>query len=168
MFTVGSKVVHPTCGAGIIVEIQDKTLGDVSRQYYVIETASKGRRLFVPVERGEAAGLHPVGDQHDLREALEATFAVPEEKDIESDYKARQQQMREELKSGAFDRVCEVVRLLYYLNSRRPLGTVDRSLLDMGKHLLASEYALAAEIDVDRGMRFVEETLTSVAPEEDA
>ncbi len=168
MFTVGSKVVHPTCGAGTIVKVQTKTLGDDSRKYYVIETASKGRRLFVPVERAEAAGLHPVGKAEILRDTLVNAFVVPEEGTIESDYKARQQQMREELKSGSFPRVCEVVRLLYYLNSQRPLGTVDRSLLDLGKDLLASEYALAADMDVEKGMRFLEEALTEVIPRHEA
>jgi len=161
MFSVGSKVVHPTCGAGVIVRIQEKSLGDLTTKYYVIETASRGRQLFVPVDRGEAVGLHPVAPKHRLKNILEEPFEEPRKSDITADYKARQEEMRERLKSGSFSEVLAVVRTLYYINGQRPLGTVDRSLLDLGKELLASEYALAAGIDLHTGMRAVEDSLAA-------
>jgi RNA polymerase-interacting CarD/CdnL/TRCF family regulator len=161
MFTVGSKVVHPTCGAGVIVRIQEKSLGDLTTKYYVIETASRGRQLFVPVDRGEAIGLHPVANKSRLKDLLEEPFEEPRKGDIAADYKVRQEEMRERLKSGSFREVLSVVRTLYYINGLRPLGTVDRGLLDLGKELLASEYALAAEIDIHSGMRTVEDSLAA-------
>ncbi len=167
MFSVGSKVVHPTCGAGTIVTIQEKSLGEHTTRYYVIETASRGRQLFVPVDRSEAVGLHPVASKTKLKDLLEEPFEEPDKSDISGDYKARQEDMRERLKSGSFGEVLSVVRVLYLINSQRPLGTVDRGLLDLGKELLASEYALAAEIDLGAGMRKVEDSLAAViAPSE--
>ena len=159
MFSVGSKVVHPTCGAGIIVRIQEKSLGDLTTKYYVIETASRGRQLFVPVDRGEAVGLHPVANHNRLKDMLDAPFEEPRKGDIVADYKVRQEEMRERLKSGSFSEVLAVVRTLYYINAQRPLGTVDRGLLDLGKELLASEYALAAGVEMNIGMRAVEDSL---------
>jgi len=35
------------------------------------------------------------------------------------------------------------VRLLFFMNNRRPLGTIDRQLFEQGKEMLASELALA-------------------------
>ncbi len=163
MFPVGSKVVHPTCGAGVIVRIQDKSLGDQTTLYYVIETAARGRQLFVPVDRSDAVGLHPVAAKSELKGILEEPFAEPTRSDIVVDYKVRQEGMRERLKSGSFSEVLSVVRVLHYINAQRPLGTVDRSLLDLGKELLASEYALAAEVDLVSGMRKVEDSLTVAA-----
>jgi len=162
MFSVGSKVVHPTCGAGTIVQIQSKSLGDETCEYYVIETASKGRRLFVPVDRGEAVGLHPVASEERLERILDEPFTEPKPGDIDCDYKSRQEIMREQLKSGSFGQVYHVVRTLYYISHQRPLGTVDRGLLDLGKELLASEYALAAGVELDDGLRRVEDCLATI------
>lgn len=168
MFSVGSKVVHPTCGAGTIVRIQEKSLGDSTSKYYVIETASKGRQLFVPVGRAEAAGLHPVASEERLVRILDQPFTGPEPEELRGDYKARQEEMRERLKSGSFGEVYNVVRTLYYINRQRPLGTVDRSLLDLGKELLAGEYALAAGVELAAGLRRVEDCLSAIEVNEDA
>ena len=160
MFSVGSKIVHPTCGAGVIVQIQVKSLGDRTTQYYVIETAVRGRQLFVPVDRGDAVGLHPVAGESELKSILEEPFEGPAKDGATADYKVRQEDMRERLKSGSFSEVFSVVRELHYINAQRPLGTVDRGLLDLGKELLASEYALAAGVDLVCGMREVEDSLS--------
>jgi len=159
MFPVGTKVVHPMCGAGVIVRIQDKSIGEQTTCYYVIETAARGRQLLVPVDRSEAVGLHPVAPVSDLRDILDGPFEEPHESELVVDYKIRQEDMRGRLKSGSFSEVLSVVRVLHYINALRPLGTVDRGLLDMGKELLAGEYALAAEIDLLAGMRTVEDSL---------
>lgn len=162
MFPVGSKVVHPTCGAGTIVRIQEKSLGDQTCKYYVIETAAKARQLFVPVDRGEAVGLHPVAPQHKLEAILERGWLPSEEgQPAPADYKVRQEDMRERLKSGVFHEVFDVVCTLFFINSQRPLGTVDRGLFDLGKELLASEYALSAGLALNEGMRRVEDCLAA-------
>ena len=41
MFPVGAKVVHPCYGAGTIVRITEKNIGDAARAYYIISTVSR-------------------------------------------------------------------------------------------------------------------------------
>ncbi len=161
-YCIGHKVVHPSCGAGTITRIQEKSLGDTVCLYYVIDTAAKGRRLFVPVDKAEEIGIHPVGERSSIEEILDAPFEALDEETISQDHKDRQKDMRELLKSGDFEVVTDVVRHLCFLSVSRPLGTVDRSLYELGKELMAAEYALASNVDYKEGLRQIEDSLSII------
>ncbi|MCD6520480.1 MAG: hypothetical protein J7M05_11230 [Anaerolineae bacterium] len=166
MYSVGSKVVHPCYGAGVVVRIQKKAIGETSHAYYIISTAVKSMQLMVPVHRAATVGLRQVGKAEKLRQILALCAQPPEEEEIEKDLRLRQAAMREKLKSGHFREVAEVVRMLFFLNSRRPLGTVDRQLLEQGKEFLAGELALASGQEVGEAMAEVEDCLARMLEEE--
>ncbi len=155
-YAVGSKVVHPCYGAGTIMRIQEKSIGNATATYYVIKTACRSMQVMVPVERAESAGLRGIGDLRRLRNMLALCQTAPHEGEIEKDLRIRQTDMRERLKSGEFGTVVSVARILYYLNHRRPLGTVDRQLLEQGKDFIAGELALAADMDFSHARQEVE------------
>lgn len=168
MYTVGSKVVHPCYGAGTIVRIQDKSIGDTTHAYYVINTVSRSMQLMVPVNGADEAGLRRVLNPEMLREALVACRDQPADGEINPDLRARQNDMREQLKSGNLAEVVDVVRQLYFLNSSRPLGTVDRQLFDQGKELLAGELSLTSGADLLSAMQEVEDNLALMLSEDGA
>lgn len=155
-YAIGTRVVHPCYGAGTIVRIQSKAIGEQSNAYYIIDTISRAMQVMVPVRRAETVGLRQVGEAPGLRLMLASCSDLPGEHDIESDLRTRQAEMRDRLKSGSFDEVVFVVRQLFFMNSRRPLGTVDRQLFDQGKEFLAGELALASNIAIDLAMQEVE------------
>jgi CarD family transcriptional regulator len=162
MFAVGSKVVHPCYGAGTVVHVQKKSIGDDARRYYVIDAVCKSMQVMVPVSRADDLGLRAVGRRQHLMAVLHSCAVPPEDGEIGSDLRARQATMRDQLKSGSFRLVADVVRKLFFLSAKRPLGTVDRQLFDRGKDLLASELALAADRDLDDAMQLVEEVLAGM------
>jgi CarD family transcriptional regulator len=162
MFQVGSKVVHPCYGAGIVVRIQEKSIGDTIHPYYVIDTVSRPMQLMVPVSRADEISLRPVGKADDLRSCLEICSEPPAEDEISKDLRARQAIMRDQLKSGVFPDIVGVARILYFMNNRRPLGTIDRQLFDQGKDFLAGELALASELQIEQAKQEVENQLMSM------
>jgi RNA polymerase-interacting CarD/CdnL/TRCF family regulator len=162
MYSIGHKVVHPCYGAGTIVRIQEKTIGNTNHSYYVIHTVSRPMQLMVAVSRAEEANLRAVGDPSGLRQALSICCEMPAEEDIVRDLRVRQSGMRDRLKSGRFDDVADVARTLFFMSTRRPLGTVDRQLFDQGKELLAGELALAAGVEVIEAMHEVERSLNQM------
>ena len=165
VYAVGSRVVHPCYGAGTIVRIQEKSIGETSHAYYVIDTACRSMQLMVPVHRADSIGLRSVGQAADLRMTLANCLQTPAESDVEKDLRVRQTGMRELLKSGDFGNVVEVVRMLFFMSSHRPLGTVDRQLLEQGKDFLAAELALALGEAVEGAMREVENGLARMLGE---
>ena len=146
-YRVGSRVAHPVHGAGTIVGIQEKSIGELSHKYYVIRTHRM--ELMVPVTRADELGLRPVRRLASLRDLLSGCCEAPAESEVIDDYKARQAAIKDHLKSGALEQVAFAVRVLYYVNSHRKLGIVDSRLYDRGINILASELALASDRDVD-------------------
>jgi CarD family transcriptional regulator len=160
-YPVGAKVVHPCYGAGIIIRIQNKSIGSEIHAYYVIETmSSRAMQLMVPVERASSVGLRAVGELDHLRGILGDCRTLSPNV-VEPDLRARQTEMRERMKSGRFGDVAGVVHTLFQLNGRRPLGTVDRQLLDQGLELLAGELALAAGLRIAETIQEVQNCLAT-------
>jgi CarD family transcriptional regulator len=169
MYPIGSKIVHPFYGAGTIVRIQEKRLGESTNQYYVIDTVPGPRemRLMVPVEKAANLGLREVGDPSTLRALLETAATPPEEREIIHDFRKRRTLVTEQLKSGSFTQVMDAVRMLYYMGTERTLSMTDRAMLDQGKEMLASELALSAGADLNQAMNEIEKDLEEMAAEEE-
>ena len=155
-YVIGTKVVHPCYGAGVIVRIQEKSIGDEAHSYYIIESVARSMQVMVPVGRAESIGLRKVGEEERLRSLLARCSIEPEEHEIEKDFRARTADIRERLKSGRFGEIVNCARALYLLNTRRPLGTTDRQLFDQAKDFLAGELSLATETQVSEAMEQVE------------
>jgi len=166
-YVVGSKIVHPRLGAGTVLDIQKKSIGDTDRVYYIIDPIARSMQLMVPVDRAEGLGLRPAKEAPELRGMLSACSVIPRPEDIVEDRKARRESMREDLKSGSFSDVVGVVRKLFFLNSERPLGSADRQLLAQGKELLAGELALALDWEMKEALHEVEGRLTEMLDVED-
>ncbi len=165
MYSVGSKIVHPFYGAGTIVRIQEKSLGELTNQYYVIDTVPGPRelRVMVPVKNAAKVGLREVGDAESLRAMLASASKPPEERDVVHDFRKRRTMVTECLKSGSFSQVVDAVRMLYFMSTERTLSMTDRALLDQGKEILASELALSAGADLNEAMIWIEADLGSMA-----
>ena len=162
MYQIGSRVVHPCYGAGVVVRIQEKSIGDSVHAYYVIDTVSRPMQLMVPVERAEEVALRPVGEVEELRECLCVCQDAPQDEDINKDLRSRQALMREQLKSGIFGDIVEIARMLYFMNSKRPLGTIDRQLFDQGKDFIAGELALACDLQIEDAKQEIEDLLMAM------
>jgi CarD family transcriptional regulator len=145
-----------------VVRIQEKSIGDTIHAYYVIDTVSRPMQLMVPVDRAEEVSLRPVAPADELRGCLGVCAAPPQDDEINKDLRARQASMRERLKSGVFSDIVDMARMLYFMNSKRPLGTIDRQLFDQGKDFIAGELALASELEIEEAKQEVENLLTEM------
>jgi len=165
-FEVGSRVVHPCYGAGEIVRIREKSIGEISHTYYVIEAVVGEMELMVPVKRADEVGLREVASMTRLEQVLDACTVPPEPEEMESDYRRRKAELGEALKSGDYAEVADVARRLYFRSTSRVLGATDRAMLNRAKDLLASELALSAGADVEWAMERVETCLAEMIVEE--
>ena len=162
-YTVGDKVFHPFYGAGTITHIQAKKIGGERRRYYIIDTMLRSMQLLVPVSRAETIGLRRVGKGEDLRRILQTFGEIPTVKEIREVARlARQDDMRELLKSGSFADILKTVQQLYLMHNDRPLATSDRELFDQCRDFLAGELALALGIEKVEAMSEIDNGLAEM------
>jgi len=163
MFEIGNDIVHPCHGAGTIVGVQEKTIGDHTARYYVIDIPPKAMQVMVAVSRAEETGLRAIRSKGRLREMLDDVLEMASADSIETDYARRFEQNSAQLKEGSFREVARVVVRLCLLRDRKQLGMRDMALYDHGRHMLAGEIALAEGIDETTALTELDAELEQMA-----
>ncbi len=162
-YVTGDRVFHPFFGAGTVASVETKKIAGKRRRYYVIDMVMDAMQIMVPVDRVSAIGLRKVGDGRRLQETLYALDGVPEIREAKGTARrTRQEEMRERLKSGSFVQIRDTVRELHIMQQERPLGMMDREILKQGKRFLAGELALALELEGERALQEVENSLSKM------
>jgi CarD family transcriptional regulator len=145
-FSIGDKVVHPHRGPGRIVDVERKEFIDKEKRYYVIEIAEPEMTVHVPVRRVDELGLRLAMSRGRLPRVLARLTSQPRR--LPYDFKQRQEEVWERLRTGRVMQVAEVVRDLTWLEKREHLTKKDAELLTQGTQRLAAEMALVSGSEV--------------------
>ncbi|HOX00705.1 MAG TPA: CarD family transcriptional regulator [Deltaproteobacteria bacterium] len=148
-FSIGSPIVHPIHGAGIMKAIQKKEIRGKLMSYYVIDFPySDLGQVMVPVDMAEKVGLRLVnghGNIDTIFEVLSESFSEAEEEESKS-FHQRYREYLEKIQSGDLRQVAFVYRLLYRRSLNKPLGTKDKALFETARQLLISEVVFAKSV----------------------
>ncbi len=158
-YEIGSKVVYPLHGVGIISNIEEKTVLGKTHSYYIIKLGISDMTVMIPVEKSEELGLRKVVSQKDVENALK--LIKGEITDIEEDWKERYQQNFEKMKKGSLLDVAEVVRNLYHRNKIKELSIMEKKLYENAFRLLVDEIAYVLDIDKEKARDLIAEGLES-------
>jgi CarD family transcriptional regulator len=140
-FKVGDKVVYPNHGVGVIEEVRDRSVGDISASFYCLRIISTDSTVMVPVQNTEAVGLRKVLTKREVTRVVKAL----KDGDVTTydDWKGRFQANSEKMRTGDIKAVAEVTKSLTVLNEMKPLSYRERKMLDRARFLLVSELAEA-------------------------
>ncbi|MBF0547460.1 MAG: hypothetical protein HQM08_23675 [Candidatus Riflebacteria bacterium] len=156
-FSVGSPIVHPIHGAGIMRAVQKREIRGKMMNYYVIDFPySDLGQVMVPVEMADKVGLRPVSGNTNIEgifETLSENFSEAEEEESKS-FHQRYREYLEKIQSGDLLQVAKVYRLLYRRSLNKPLGTKDKSLFETARQLLISEIVFSKSI-IDQDARLL-------------
>jgi CarD family transcriptional regulator len=145
-FHVGDKIVHPSHGPGRITALERKEFMDEAKPYFVLEIPSSGLTVYVPRRKMEQIGVRPAIRQARIKAVFNTLMSRPHR--LPKDYKERQEQVWERLRTGEMMSIAEVVRDLTWHGRRDHLTRKDSDYLRRGRELLAAEVALASGDEV--------------------
>ena len=164
-FTVGSPIVHPIHGAGIMRAIERREIRGRLLSYYVIDFPySDLGQVMVPVDMAEKVGLRPVTGNSNIEgifEVLAETFSEAEEEESKS-FHQRYREYLEKIQSGDLRQVAHVYRLLFRRSLTKPLGTKDKALFETARQLLVSEIVYAKGVDDADARQLLDEAIEEV------
>jgi CarD family transcriptional regulator len=158
-FSIGDKIVHPHRGPGRIVNVERKALTREEKQYYVIEITVPEMTVHVPVRRVDELGLRPAVSRARLPRVLDRLRSRPRR--LPKDFKQRQEEVWERLRTARVMQVAEVVRDLSWHKQRDHLTKKDTELLAEGTQRLAAEMALVSGTEVSDMGKTIEATLAA-------
>jgi CarD family transcriptional regulator len=165
-YSIGDKVVHPHHGPGRITSIAHKEFLDGKKRYYVINIPVHDLTVYVPRRNADEVGIRPAVKRRKLTEVLETLQNEPHE--LPDDYKERQEQVEEKLRTGLVLKLAEVVRDLTWHRHRAHLTKRDTDLLEQGRERLAAEMALVMSTEISDASETIDGTLkvAFAAPEQ--
>ena len=146
MYSVGDKVVHPGYGPGVITGVEHRQVIGEAKDYYVIDMLSGGTTLMTPVAQADRVGLRLAINDAAVRRIFQILAEAP--RALSDDFRERQANVEELLKSGDIFVTAEVVRDMTWSGQVRGLTKRDSQFLQRAEELIASELALIRGRDV--------------------
>ncbi|MEW6711381.1 MAG: CarD family transcriptional regulator [Candidatus Riflebacteria bacterium] len=148
-FEIGSPIVHPIHGAGILKKIDQRQVRGRLLSYYVIDFPySDLGSVMVPIDMAEKVGLRTINRDDNIDTiftSLSESFTEEEEEESKS-FHQRYRDYLEKIQSGDLVQVARVYRLLFRRSMIKPLGTKDKALFETARQLLISEITFAKDI----------------------
>ena len=157
MFAIGSKIVHPMHGAGIIREIEEKKILGEVKKYYILELPCNDMNVMIPVESEQSVGIRTIVDKSIVLQAIE-TLKLESTK-MDQNWNRRHRDNMDKLKTGDIISVAEVVRNLMRVNRAKSLSAGETKMLNNARQILISEIILSCEISEAEAVKIVEEAV---------
>ncbi len=142
-FEKNDRVVYPAFGVGRIVGVTAKTVGTAASQMYY-EVSGDRTTAWVQVDEGPARGLRALTRKDELGHFRSVLRGQPEA--MNGDFRKRQLAVRDQLKAGTLQSVCEVVRDLNGRSWVKTLNDSDLHTLRRSSNALHQEWAAADDI----------------------
>jgi CarD family transcriptional regulator len=161
-FKVGDKVVHPHHGPGRITGLERKEFLEEAKSYFVINIPTSDLTVYVPRNKMEQIGVRMAMRQAKFGHVMETLRSKPHR--LPADYKERQEEIWEKLRTGRALPIAETVRDLTWHKQYDHLTKKDTEYLRRGRELLASEMAMSTGSQVaDMEARIDAALVTSMA-----
>lgn len=153
MFKVGDKIVYPMHGAGVIENIEERSILDEKQSYYIIKMPGEVK-VMVPTAKAEEIGVRNIID----KETAGKVINVLEQDSTEMSMKwnKRYRDNVEKMKSGDIFEVADIVRNLSFKQKEKGLSTTEKKMLLNAKQILVSELVLAESKDKEEVEELVE------------
>jgi CarD family transcriptional regulator len=156
-FSIGDKIVHPHRGPGRIVDVEQKDFLEGAKRYYVIKIPVYGMTVHVPVRKAAELGMRLAMSRAKVARVLDTLRSQPHR--LSKDYKERQKDVWEKMKTGRPIATAEAVRDLTWRSRQAHLTKKDSELLQRGQDFLAAEMALVLDTDVPEANKNISSAL---------
>ena len=154
LIEVGAAIHHRTRGVGRVVEVETRKWQEEDTRYLVVEMMASGDTMRIP-----AASPY-------VRRALADAGIIfrtlhLEAQDLPKDYRSRQAEIRDALKSGAPEKIAAAVRdMRSYAESEQGNWTSGgRSLYERALRMLAAEVAVSQDCDLSSAKAQVKDAM---------
>ncbi len=150
VFHIGDTIVHWNYGLGTIAAIEERDIGGVTQQYYVVEVASL--QLWVPVEEALTSSIRFLTPRTQFEELFDI-LRTPGEPLPDHQF-LRRTELQERMKKKSLAEVCHLIRDLADRSHQNSLNQNDTAVLSRAEELLVDEWARS--LDVERSIAIEE------------
>ena len=157
MYRVGTKVVYPTHGVGLVEAIEKKEVSGRRQSFYILRILGSGMTIMVPTKNALRVGLREVIEPSEIPKVM----AILRQNDliISPNWNRRFKDNLERIKTGSLYEVALVLRKLVLLQKERNLSFGEKKMLENVRGLIVSEISHASGVDQPTARALVEKAV---------
>lgn len=164
-FKKGDAIIYPQHGAGRIVDVERKTVGEIERDYLVVELELQDLRVWVPADQAEELGVRTPTDKSELEDLFE--LLSDHDVRLPSNFSRRMKNNQRRMNDGDVWQLAEVVRNLAVRRARKHLSPSEKTLYLHARSLLVAELALSMNVTSEQAEAKLDEHLPEYTPEDE-
>ena len=159
MYRVGTKVVYPTHGVGLVEAIQKKDVSGGPQSFYILRIIGSGMTIMVPTKNATRVGLRQVIEPAEIPKVI----AILKKNDLEisPNWNRRFKDNLERIKTGSLYEVALVLRKLVLLQKERNLSFGEKKMLENVRELLVSEISHSSGVNHEAARALVEKAVNN-------
>ncbi|MBI3779776.1 MAG: CarD family transcriptional regulator [candidate division NC10 bacterium] len=159
MYRVGTKVVYPTHGVGLVEAIEKKDVFGGRQFFYILRIIGSGMTIMVPTKNAKRVGLREVIEPSEIPKVM----AILKKNDLEisPNWNRRFKDNLERIKTGSLYEVALVLRKLVLLQKERNLSFGEKKMLENVRKLIVSEISHASGVDPEKARALVDKAVRS-------
>ncbi|HHX03466.1 MAG TPA: CarD family transcriptional regulator [Tissierellia bacterium] len=157
---VGSRIVYPMHGAGIVIEIQEEDFYGENILFCTLKTCNKQMLLKFPLNRAEEMNIRKISDKETILGAMD--HSEIEDYSTISNWSKRYQTSLDKMKIGTPEQMANVLVNLKLIDSSRGLSSGERQLYHNALEILSSEMMLIEDLPYEESSGLIEEKLEEV------
>lgn len=160
MYKIGDKILYPPHGAGVIEEIEEKTVLGKKQLYYILRMPLEDMTVMIPAEGAEKIGVRFIIDKNEAKKVMEAFRKEPVV--IDDNWNRRQRENIAKIKTGDIYTVLSVVKALLFREHTHGLSTSERKMLNMSRRILTSEIVLSGASSLSDIDSIIDDTIEEI------
>ena len=164
-FRKGDAVIYPQHGAGRVIAVEKRTVGEVEREYLVIDLELQDLKVWVPVDEAEQVGVREPTPQDELEDLFE--LLSDHDVRIPTNFSRRMKNNQSRMNDGDVWQLAEVVRNLAIRRAKKHLSPSEKTLYAHARNLLIAEVALSMKADHEKAEAAIDRHLPQPAETED-
>ncbi|MFM8395187.1 MAG: CarD family transcriptional regulator [Acidobacteriota bacterium] len=143
-FKIGQKVIYPNHGVATIEQIESRQFQGNSQEFYLLRLQANNSVVMVPVQNAVTIGIRRLLLQRECRDLMDLLQVLIEPPSAR-DWKDRFRGFTTAMRSGDIFAIAEVLKILTYLNSVKPLSFREKQMMERARYLIVSEIAVASK-----------------------
>jgi len=138
-FKIGDVIVHWTYGLGTVVGIDQKDIGGIAQQFYIVEVGLL--KIWVPVELAEISAIRFPTESSQFRANLDILRTLGEQ--LPEHQFQRKIELRDRMQQRTLGDLCHVIRDLTDRSHQHNLNQNDSSVLFRAEEHLLDEWVVS-------------------------
>lgn len=156
MFSIGDKIVYPMYGAGVIEDLEEKSVDGENVLYYVLKIPVGNLKILISTAKAEKLGLRQISNSEEVLGIIKNVSTI----EMNDNWNQRYKDNMERIKTGNLEKVMQVFKTLIFRERQKCLSSAEKKMLGTTKQIILSEIILSQDVEKEQAEAILTEAIS--------